>query len=237
MNTEEISSVDETTEAPPIVPRKRKKKKWPIILLLLIIIGGVVFFFRKPILNGLRKVPVIGKILPIPEESQEPELSTEELKVKVKSQEKEIEQLNAKLTEMESEKQAMTEKNKSLSQYETMYNDFMNQKAAWDEQVARTNKDLFIKQFESVYPDVAQEIYKTLKGEQILSDKQKELSNTIGQMDEEQAAAALEKLISTDSELIQSIFEGMGTDQRALILSAMQPGSAAQVIKLISPDE
>lgn len=55
-------------------------------------------------------------------------------------------------------------------------------------------------------------------------------------MDEIQAAEALELLISTDSELLQVIFEGMNTDRKALILSEMASGSAAQVIKLIAPD-
>ncbi len=55
-------------------------------------------------------------------------------------------------------------------------------------------------------------------------------------MDESQAAKALELLIATDSELLQVIFEGMNTDRKALILSEMTSESAAQVIKLIAPD-
>ena len=237
MNKEEKIKEEEASITPPLVPSKRKKKKWPMMIIILLVIGGVIFFFRKPILSGLSKVPVIGEFMPVQEAAEEENLSKDELKVKVNAKEREIERLSAELEKLESTNAALTDKNKSLAQYEEKYNDFMNQKATWDEAVARTNPDLFIEQFESVYPEVAERIYQALKGEKILSDKQKKLSTTIGQMDEDQAAAALELLISTDPELIQSIFEGMNTDRKALILSAMSAKGAAQVIKLISPDE
>lgn len=237
MSKKEEKNKTEQVTPSPLVPKKRKKRKWPFILLFLLIIAGAVFFFRKPILMEIRKIPVVGKFVPVTSDMEENKPSIEELEVITKSQERELEQLNAKIAELESSNAALSEKKKSLLQYETMYNDFMNQKAAWDEEVARTDPERFMSQFESIYPDVANQIYKTLKGEKILSDKQRELSNTIGQMDEEQAAKALELLITTDPELIQSIFDGMAADRKALILSEMNSAAAAQVIKLISPDE
>ncbi|MBP3887118.1 MAG: hypothetical protein J6F30_05635 [Cellulosilyticum sp.] len=229
--------IEENDIETPLVPKKRKKKKWPIVIVILLLIGGIVFFFRKPILNGLSKVPVIGEFVPAQDIEGKEKLSAEELEIKVDAQSSEIERLKAQVESLEERNIALDEKNKDLTQYETMYTEFMNQKAAWDETVARTNPELFIEQFETVYPEIAERIYQGLKREQVLSDEQKKLSTTIGQMDEDQAAAALELLISTDSELIQSIFSGMGTDRRALILSAMTKEGAAQVIKLISPDE
>lgn len=234
--SKEENRIEEATIAPPLVPKKRKKKKWPVIIIILLILGGSIYFFRQPILSGLSKLPVIGNFIPVQENGEE-NLSMDELKIKVASQEQELEKLNKEIETLKSTNEALNDKNKSLTEYETKYTDFMAQKAAWDESVARTNPDLFIEQFETVYPEVAERIYKTLKGEKVVSDKQKQLATTIGQMDEAQAAGALEVLISTDSELVQSIFEGMATDQRATILSAMSEQSAAQVIKLISPDE
>ena len=234
--SKEENRIEEATIAPPLVPKKRKKKKWPVTIIILLILGGSIYFFRQPILSGLSKLPVIGNFIPVQENGEE-NLSMDELKIKVASQEQELEKLNKEIETLKSTNEALNDKNKSLTEYETKYTDFMAQKAAWDESVARTNPDLFIEQFETVYPEVAERIYKTLKGEKVVSDKQKQLATTIGQMDEAQAAGALEVLISTDSELVQSIFEGMATDQRATILSAMSEQSAAQVIKLISPDE
>lgn len=229
------SKTKETPLTPPLTPRKRKKKKWPLIMIFILIIAGLVYFFREPIFSKLSNVPVIGEF--IPAASKEEVLSTEELRIKVRAQEQEIERLKAENKTLEASNTALSSKNESLKQYESMYTEFIAQKEAWDETVAKTNTELFMDQFESVYPDTAERIYKTLKGEKILSDKQKALSKTIGEMDEAQAAKALELLISTDSELIQVIFEGMNADEKALILSEMSSTSAAQVIKLISPDD
>ena len=234
--SKEENRIEEATIATPLVPKKRKKKKWPVIIIILLILGGSIYFFRQPILSGLSKLPVIGNFIPV-QENEEENLSMDELKIKVASQEQELVKLNKEIETLKSTNEALNDKNKSLTEYETKYTDFMAQKAAWDESVARTNPDLFIEQFETVYPEEAERIYKTLKGEKVVSDKQKQLATTIGHMDEAQAAGALVVLISTDSELVQSIFEGMATDQRATILSAMSEQSAAQVIKLISPDE
>lgn len=226
---------EETPITPPLSPKKRKKKKWPLGILFILIVVGIIYLFRTPILNILKDVPVIGRFMP-DAFSKEETLSIEELDVKVKVQEQEIERLKAEKETLEANNTALSAQNESLKQYESMYADFLAQKEAWDEEVAKTNTDLFIDQFESVYPDTAERIYNTLKGQQILSDKQKALSKTIGEMDEAQAAKALEVLIATDSELLQMIFEGMNTDRKALILSEMTSDSAAQVIKLIAPD-
>ena len=225
---------EETPVVPPLTLRKRKKKKWLMRVLIILIVVGLIYFFRVSILNGLKNIPVIEQF--IPDILNEETLSIEELNLKVKSQEQEIERLKAENETLEASNTKLSIQNESLKQYEAMYTDFLAQKEAWDEEVAKTDTDLFIDQFESVYPDTAERIYKTLKGEKLLSDKQKALSKTIGEMDETQAAKALELLITTDSELIQIIFEGMNTDRKALILGEMTSDSAAQVIKLIAPD-
>ena len=226
--------IEVSPTTPPLTPKKRKKKKWPLVMIFILIMAGLIYYFRVPILDTLKNVPIIGQF--IPDVSTEEILSTEELNVKVKSQEQEIERLKADIETLESNNAALSSQNESLKQYETMYTDFLAQKEAWDIEVAKTNTELFIEQFESIYPDTAERIYKTLRGEKLLSDKQKALSKTIEEMDEAQAAKALELLIATDSELLQVIFEGMNTDRKALILSEMTSDSAAQVIKLIAPD-
>lgn len=235
MSKEETKSLDGASLTPPLVPKKRKKK-WIFILIFLVVVGGIVFFFRQPILNGLSKVPFIGDFIPLEETSGEQNLSMDELKIKVSSQEQELERLQQQIELLEQNNSALTTKNESLKQYETMYTDFVNQKAKWDEEVASKNPDLFIEQFESIYPETAERIYQLLKGKEIINAEQKKLSATVAQMDEGQAAAVLELLISTDPELVQSILDEMGTDRKALILSEMSEEGAAQAIKLISPD-
>lgn len=227
---------EELLETPPLPQKKRKKKKWPILIIIILAIGILIFFFKKPIVNIMREIPFVGQFIG-PAEEEEVELSPDELKAKVSAQASEIEALQTQIEALQANNEALNAKNESLKQYESMYTDFMKQKEDWDAEVAKTNTDLFIDQFEQVYPEAAERIYSTLKSEKILSDKQKELAKTIGAMDEAQAAAALENLIKTDSELIKTIFDGMAASNKALILSEMSSSAAAQVIKLISPDE
>ena len=228
-------NVEERLDTPPLAPKKKKKKKWPIILIIILILAALIFFFRKPIINIIGEIPFVGEFVPKIEEEEN--LSAEELRIKANTQEKEIEELKSQLLELQRNKEALEAKNKSLQQYESMYTDFMKQKNEWDAELAKTNPDLFIEQFEKMYPDNAQQIYATLKGKKNLTNKQKQVATTVGNMEEDKAAAALEKLLATDPELIQVIFEGMPKDSQAAILSEMTSEAAAQVIKLISPDE
>ena len=95
---------------------------------------------------------------------------------------------------------------------------------------------MFIEQFEKIYPETAAELYKTLKGEAINTKEQQALAKAVGEMDEDQAAKALEVLLTTDSELVQTIMKEMKDERKSLILSSMTSEGAATVIKLISPE-
>lgn len=224
-------------KAPYTKSEKPKKKKGLIIVLVIILLIGVVgFIFRKPINNflgtTLSGVPIVGNLFKV----EEGTLSYDELERKLSTTELEATTLKGQVETYETEIKALEEKIETLKQYETNYSNFLAQKEAWDENVAQTNKDLFIEQFEQVYPDTAEQIYSELKGQSIMSKDQKAYASTIGQMDAEQAAKALEILLNTDPELIQMIFENMGQEQKAAILDNMSAQSAAQTMKLISPD-
>lgn len=222
-------------KTPSTKPAKPKKKKgFLIILVLLLLIGIVGFIFRKPLGTLLKDVPIIGSLMPV--EDVEGKLSYNELQSKLATTELETTTLKGKVENYEAEIKALEEKIETLKQYETSYNNFLAQKEAWDESVAGTNKELFIQQFEQMYPETAEKIYSQFKGKSVMSKEQKAYASTIGQMDAQQAAKALEILLGTDPELIQMIFENMGQEQKAAIMDNMSSDKAAQAIKLISPD-
>ena len=219
--------------APDTKPPKAKKGKRVIIFIIIIVIlGGIIFIFRNPIKNFLSGVPVIGNLFT----AEEAKLPYDELESKLTSSELELATLQSKVTAYESEIKALEDKIETLEQYEANYSNFLAQKEAWDESVAETNQDLFIEQFEATYPETAEKIYSELKGESFISAEQKAYASTIGQMDSEQAAKALEMLLSSDPELVQIIFNNLGKEQKAAILDNMTSESAAQTMKLISPD-
>lgn len=234
MAKEKSSIKKEISPSTPLASKRRKRKKWPAVVIVIFIIGGAVYFFKQPILNGLRTFPLIGSS--IPGTGEEKIRTTEELELLLQEKVNEADQLKAQVETLQEKNNELIDKNNSLSQYESLYMDFMRQKEAWDEQIAKTNPDLFIEQFEKVYPDAAERIYTVFKEEKVLTEKQRTVSKTIAQMDEDQAAKVLEALVATDADLVQSILAGMSTDERALILNGMSTTGAAQVIKLISPD-
>lgn len=228
-------AVEDTSITSPNVLKKRKKKKWLfVIIFFILILVALGYFFRKPLLNGAKNIPIVGKW--IPKVSYVEPLSAEALSLKMQEQVEEIEKLKAEKVNWEKDYMSLSTENERLKQYESMYTEFLEQKEAWDEELAKENPDLFIEQFEKIYPDTAERIYTLLKGQKNLSNEQKTLSKTIEGMDEVQAAKALELLIATDSELLKMIFEGMSTDRRALVLNEMSSELAAQVIKLIAPE-
>ena len=63
------------------------------------------------------------------------------------------------------------------------------------------------------------------------------MAKTIGQMNAKEAAAAFTKLLATDTELVKNILKNMKSDQQAKVLNEMSAATAAQVIKLITPNE
>ncbi len=233
-NKTEIVTPNKSTSILPSKQKKRKGKALLFIGIFLIILIGVGYIFRKPLFNVLKGVPFVGQL--VPTFSEEQELSREELLIKLKEQETEIATLQSEIDKLEETNSDLKTKNETLKVYETQYANFMDQKEAWDEEVAKSNTDLFIQQFESIYPETAAKLYEQFKKEKLLTDEQEALSKAIAKMEEDQAAKALEVLLTTDSELVDMIFTGMKEDQKAAILSSMSSSAAAQVIKLLSPN-
>lgn len=231
------------TPLEPIRPKQKKKKKkkkgiW--IFLGILLMGGLLIFFnRKTIGTQLAKVtkdiPVLNKLF---KQSNDPyeNVSKDELIQEITALKEEKEGLETNIESIKQERELLNQKITSLSQYEQSYMSFLEQKQKWDEEIALKDPNLFIEQYEAMYPDDAKQIYAELKTKAVLTKSQKDFATSIGQMEEDAAAKALEKLVPTDQELIKVIFNGMETERRALILSAMDSQIAAQVIKLLSPE-
>ncbi|MDF2594865.1 MAG: hypothetical protein K0R69_1206 [Clostridia bacterium] len=224
----------------PLTPKRRKKGKGIFIVLgILTAVGIAGFIFKDQISaflgNALKDVPIVNEFF---KQDADPYKNLTKQQVITELQNKTLaeENLNQTISELEEQNRALTEKISALEQYESNYAEFISQKQVWDENIAKTNPQMFLEQFEKMYPDTMEAIYRDLKIDDILTKKQKDFSNTVAQMEEEQAAKALETLIATDPELIKQIFEGMQQDRKSLILSNMQSQNAAVVIKLLSPE-
>ncbi|MDF2612688.1 MAG: hypothetical protein K0S71_474 [Clostridia bacterium] len=225
----------------PSLPKKQKKGKGILVFFGILIITGVIgFVFRKQLSstlgNALKNVPIANKLFKQEDTDPYSNLTKEELISQLETAKNEQDALNQKVLDIEGQNLELEERINTLKQYEAQYTDFLNQKQAWDEKIAKTNPKLFLEQFEKIYPDTMEKIYKDIKIDDMLTKEQKEFCNTVGQMEQDQAAKALETLISTDPELIKLVFEGMEQERKSLILSSMQSQNAATVIKLLSPN-
>ncbi|WP_053983932.1 MotE family protein [Niameybacter massiliensis] len=222
--------------------RQKKKKgllKGIIALTIVVLIGGGLYINRSKIAPIVKNIPILNQIFKTEIGTQDPYdmLSKEELKQKLLTTEEVLANEQLKVVNLENETTLLNDKINALKQYEENYNAFIAQKNEWDKKVAEENPELFKEQFEATYKDTAELIYRELKGEEILNKEQKEVAKTIGQMSAKEAAAALTKLLSTDTELVKNILKNMKSDQQAKILNEMSATTAAQVIKLIAPSQ
>ncbi len=242
-----VITTEKTAPSDPLTPEKSKKKrkKWKgkiIFWILLIGLIGVGYFFRKPInqfiASKVTQVPVLNKVFKVQDQVDPYANSSKEQLIKeLESKKMEIEERDRQIALMQEENNVLMDKIKNLQEYEQKYEDFIKQKEEWDAQIAQTDKNLFISQFEKMYPDTAAKLYEDIKIETVLTKEQKTFSSMVANMDEEQAAKALEELITTDPELIKQIIMGMQPERKSLILSNMTAKNAALVIKLVSPKE
>lgn len=220
--------------------KKRKKKKSVWIGLIAILLIGVVVWINKDSLSRqiakwTKDVPILNEVFKLEEEPYL-EFSKEELVEQIKGLEQQVKGFNEEIQKDKREQELLQQKIASLEIYEGRYTEFIEQKNKWDEEIAKTNPELFIEQFEQIYPEQANQIYKELKQKEILTKEKKQYAKVIEEMDEERAAKALEKIVPTDPELVKLIFNGMQTERQGLVLSAMDSSVAAQTIKILSPD-
>lgn len=220
--------------------RNKKKKGWLhsiIILSVFITIGSSIYLNRFKVAYLVKDIPVLKVIFKEKPINVDPYdgFSNEVLKQKLKEAETTLEIEKIKVGNLENEIILLNEKINDLKKYEENYNTFIEQKKAWDEEVAKSNPELFIDQFESFYKDDADNLYLELKGEALLSEEQKQLAKTISSMESTKAAQIIEKLLTTDTQFVQTLLRKMKSEQQAKILNEMQASTAAQVIKLIGP--
>lgn len=213
-------------------PPKKKKGKLPMLLIIILVLVAAAVIFKEPIMNMARQIPGIGKLLP-KEETEGKNL--DEVLDNNRRLEEEVARLEKEVARLEDSNHEVISKNEILKKYEQEQEDFIKQKNQWDKNIADQNTELFIEQFEQIYPDTAQEIYVRLKGNEIVSKEKAEVSKAIGEMDSEQAAKALEVLLTTDMELVKNIMLEMQNTQKSEILNSMSSEGAATIIKLIYP--
>lgn len=209
---------------------------------------GVADTYREPI----EKVPVLRLALPAPEGEEPAEMTLEELTVRYNSVVGENERLN---TEIDTANNRIDELSRAKSEYDAkaLIND---EKTAQLEQkvieleankkqlddmkydleraAANGDKEAFAKYFESVSPEVAQEIYaQIMQQDKTDADKQKFIK-LFQTLDTKTSAQIIETLGSSRIDFITETLAALKRDVAADIISNLQPDLAAQVTLRLS---
>ena len=212
-------------------------------LLIKLDVGGFGSQVLAPVLSD---VPVLNKILP---ESEETESTTgedyggysnlkdavndvEALKVQLESAQATVNADAEKITELQNE---VTR----LKTFEDKQLEFQRIKNEFYEEVVYAEKgpgaDEYIKYYESMDPETAENLYKEVVKKEAVSDEIKEYAQAYSEMKPKQAAAIFEGM--TDNlDLVAKILGVMEPDDRGAILGVMDSTVAAKITKIMDPD-
>ena len=212
-------------------------------LLIKLDVGGFGSQVLAPVLSD---VPFLNKILP---ESEETESTTgedyggysnlkdavndvEALKVQLESAQATVNADAEKITELQNE---VTR----LKTFEDKQLEFQRIKNEFYEEVVYAEKgpgaDEYIKYYESMDPETAENLYKEVVKKEAVSDEIKEYAQAYSEMKPKQAATIFEGM--TDNlDLVAKILGVMEPDDRGAILGVMDSTVAAKITKIMDPD-
>jgi flagellar motility protein MotE (MotC chaperone) len=162
------------------------------------------------------------------EEATERLRATERL---LANKENDIESLNETI-------ERLTKELDRLRIFEEQYVEFQEDKALFDETVVFNENAPDIREYrafyESIFPQNAENIYQRVVEETVYNDEVKRYANTFQEMKVANAARILEEM-ATDLNLVVLILNNIETEQRAKILGAMQPQTAARITRIMAP--
>ena len=214
-----------------------------IALLIKLDVGGFGSQVLAPVLSD---VPVLNKILP---ESEETESTTgedyggysnlkdavndvESLKVQLESAQATVNADAEKITELQNEVARLKTFEDKQLEFQRIKNEF------YEEVVYAENgpgPDEYVKYFESMDPETAENLYKEVVKTEAVSEEIKEYAQAYSEMKPKQAATSFEGM--TDNlDLVAKILGVMEPDDRGAILGVMDSTVAAKITKIMDPD-
>lgn len=192
----------------------------------------------------LKDVPVINMILPAAsddEAANETSLPYKNLAEALAQ----IDALNATVAADQEKIQSMTEQIQEkdneivrLKGFEDDQERFVQLKNEFYNEVVYGNSapdaDTYIKWYESIDPDAAEEIYRQVVAQQEASSEIKDLATTYAEMEPASAAKIFETM-KGDLDTVTKIMQEMASSDRAEIMAEMDPDFAANITKKLMP--
>lgn len=217
-----------------------------IALLIKTDVGGFGSSVLSPV---LKDVPYLNRILPSTEENVSEDSQTTEAYpydslndaiARIKELEKQLDDANAEKQQDESQIADLQGQVDNLSQYKENEAAFEQEKEKFYEEVVFSDNapDIsnYKEYYESIDPTNAEVLYKQVVEQLTYDSEVEDYAKTYSSMKPKEAAAIFNTM--TDNlELVADILQAMDTQSRANVLGKMDSNTAAQVTKLLEPQQ
>lgn len=212
-----------------------------MIILIKLDVGHFGSQVLRPI---LRDVPVVNLILPAASDDEALAETGLPYRTLAEALERinELEALNAaNETTIQNQREELLEQDNEIARlkvfeedqaaFSVLKNEFYNEVVYGN---SAPDADTYIRWYESMDPEAAEEIYRQVIAEKEASGELKEMANTYAEMDPGSAAEILQKMVG-DLDVVAKILDNMPAADKAEILAEMEPEFAANITKKLMP--
>lgn len=238
-----IKMPKEVTESPKVKKKRKKGLIISIIISVFIIICALaavtafdIFELRT---KYFQNIPIVKNLFFVDDKYKE--LSKEELVKQINELQKKLEANQTEINNLSAENDMYVQDidmlNAKIVRLEGQQPLFNAQKSEFERLVALNDKNAYVKFYESIDPQRAENLYK----EAVVGiQNNKDLKNYVAAfktMDESSAASIFEQMIGTDMDLVVLILKNLDAETRGAILGMMSPANAASVTKMMYPKQ
>ncbi len=208
-------------------------------------IGGFGSSVLAPI---LKDIPVVNKILPstapaggdaTDSESYGGYESMEEAVAYIRQLELELEREQTASKAKDTENEALRAEVLRLKEFEARQEEFQRISTEFYEEVVYSEKgpglDAYMKYYESMYPTVAEYLYKQGLVQQQKNAEAEAFAQTYAQMKPKEVAKIFEEM-TNELDVVADILGAMSVEERAAIMNVLDPELGAKLTKLMQPD-
>lgn len=220
---------------------RKKSGGKKVVLIGLLVASSITFpvlLFKDQICHYIaeKDIPVISQYFKVEDIVEvEEELTPEQLQLKVNELQKENADLKKKVTSLTEETKNLTATIDRLKPYENAAESFKKQKEAWDISVAYEVPEMFIEQFKTFYPEMANQVYQELMVKQALTEKEEEYLKIIKSVEAKKAAQLVQSLLKEDKELLLNILNRVGSSKLTEIVSNVDANTSSTIMQLLNP--
>lgn len=192
----------------------------------------------------LKDVPVINMILPAASDDEaanetslpyknlaEALAQIDALDATVAADQEKIQSMTEQIQEKDNEIVRLKGFEDDQERFVQLKNEFYNEVVYGN---SAPDADTYIKWYESIDPDAAEEIYRQVVAQQQASSEIKDLATTYAEMEPASAAKILETM-KGDLDTVTKIMQEMASSDRAEIMAEMDPDFAANITKKLMP--